>query len=112
MEAIIAIALITIIAGIAIRILSRTSCVIFRMRSVRHHPADALPCCVLLAVVWPEISSSRSADSTAVAALEVLQDIFGLEIVDRQRAPMMTGSTAFALSETIGQQLGHAVGAD
>jgi hypothetical protein len=78
----------------------------------RHHPADALPRNLLLAVVRSQISSPPSAHSATAAALDVLQNFFGLEAVNRQRALMMAGPIAFALAETIDKQLTNAVSAD
>jgi hypothetical protein len=48
-----------------------------------HHPADTLLCRLLLAVVWSQINPPPSADSTAAASLDVLQNFFSVEAVDR-----------------------------
>jgi hypothetical protein len=78
----------------------------------RHHPAHALRCSLLLAVVRSQISSPPSADRASAAALDVAQNFFGLEAINRQRALMMAGPIAFALAETIDKQLANAVSAD
>jgi hypothetical protein len=49
----------------------------------RHHPAHALPCRLLLAVVRSQISSTPSANSTTATALDVAQDFIGLEAINR-----------------------------
>ena len=64
----------------------------------RHHPADALPCRLLLAVVWAQISAPPSADSAAATALDVAQNFFGPKAVNRQLALMMASPTAFAFA--------------
>jgi hypothetical protein len=76
----------------------------------RHHPADtALPRSLLFAVVRSQISSPPSADSAAAAALDVAQNFFGLEAVNRQHALMMARPIAFAFSEAIDKQLTNAM---
>jgi hypothetical protein len=74
-----------------------------------HHPADALTRCLLLAVVWPEIGTPPSADSAAASALDVAQNFFGLEAVDRQLAVMMAGPVAFAFAKAIDKRLANAM---
>jgi|GEM_PF-1165072 hypothetical protein len=78
----------------------------------RHHPADALPRRLLLAVVRSQISSLPSADSAAAAALDITQNFFGLEAINRKLPEMMTGPVALTLAEAIDKQLVNAVSAD
>ena len=78
----------------------------------RHHPADALPRRLLLAVVRSQISSLPSADSAAAAALDITQNFFGLEAINRKLPEMMTGPVALTLAEAIDRQLVNAVSAD
>jgi hypothetical protein len=61
------------------------------------------------AVVGTKISSSPSADSATAAALDVAQNFFGLEAINRQLALMMTRPIAFAFAEAIDQQLANAM---
>jgi hypothetical protein len=49
----------------------------------RHHPSDALPRSLLLAVSRSQISSPPSADSATAAALDVAQNFFGLKAINR-----------------------------
>jgi hypothetical protein len=77
--------------------------------SRRHHPADALPCSLLLAVVGTEISPSPAAGGAAAATLDVAQNFFGLEAVNRQRALMVARPIAFALAQAIDEQLANAM---
>jgi hypothetical protein len=79
--------------------------------SRRHHPADALPRRLLLAVVRSQISSPPTADSAA-AAFNISKDLISAEATNWQRALMMTGPIAFAFAEAIDKQLAHAVGAN
>jgi hypothetical protein len=65
------------------------------------HPPDTLPCRLLFAVVRPQISSPPSADSATATTLDVAQNFFGLEVVNRQRALMVARPIAFALAEAI-----------
>jgi hypothetical protein len=74
-----------------------------------HHPADALSSCLFFAVIRSTISSPPSAHSTAAAALNVAQNFFGLEAINRQLTLMMAGPIAFTIAEAIDQQLSHAV---
>ena len=67
---------------------------------------------VRLAVVRSQISSPPSADSAAAAALNVAQNFFGLEALNRELPRMMAGPIAFALAETIDKQLANAVSAN
>jgi hypothetical protein len=78
----------------------------------RHHPADALPHRLPLAEIGSQISPSSSADRATAAALDVAQNFFGLEAINRQLSRMMTGSVAFAFAEAIHKQLANAVCAD
>ena len=75
------------------------------------NPADALPCRPLLAVVRSQISSPPSAERTAAAALDVAQNFFGLEAVNRQRALTMAWPVALTLAKAIDKQLANAVSA-
>jgi hypothetical protein len=61
--------------------------------SWRHHPADTLPRSLLLAVVRSQICSPPSTDRAPAAALDVLQNFFGLEAINKQRALMMAGQS-------------------
>jgi hypothetical protein len=79
--------------------------------SWRHHPADALPRRLLLALVGSQISPLPAAHSATAAALDVLQNFISLKAINRP-ALMMTGPIAFALAETIDKQLADAVSAD
>jgi hypothetical protein len=67
--------------------------------SWRHHPADALPRRLLLAVVGSQISPLPAAHSATAAALDVLQNFISLKAINRQPALMMTGPIAFALAD-------------
>jgi len=69
----------------------------------RHHSLHALRCRLLLAVVRLQISSPPSAHSATTGPLDVAQNFFGLEAINRQRALMVTGPVAFALAEPIGR---------
>jgi hypothetical protein len=64
---------------------------------------------LLLAVVRSQISPPPSANSAPAAALNVAQDFFSLEGINRKLARMMTGPIAFALAEAIDKQLANAV---
>jgi hypothetical protein len=77
-------------------------------QSWRHHPADTLSCRLLLAVVRSQISSTPSADGASAAPL-VLQNFISLEAVDGQLSRMVAGPIAFALAETIDEQLANGV---
>jgi hypothetical protein len=60
----------------------------------------------------PKLSPSPSADSATAAALDVAQNFFGMEAVNRQLALMMAGPIAFTLAKTIDKQLANAVSAN
>jgi hypothetical protein len=53
------------------------------LTSWRHDPANALPRLFLPAVVSPQISPPPSANSTAATALDVAQNVFGQESINR-----------------------------
>ena len=78
----------------------------------RHHPSDALRCRLLFAVVGSQISSPPSTGSAPAAALDVAQNFFGLEAINRKLPRMMAGAVALALTKAIVKQLANAVGAD
>src|SRR5262245_34151331 len=64
---------------------------------------------LLLAIVRSQISATPSADSAAAAALDVAQNFFSLEAINRKLPRMMTGPVAFTLSKTIDKQPANAV---
>ena len=67
---------------------------------------------MLLVVVGTRVSSSSSTDSAAASPLDVSQNFFGLEAINRQLALMMAWPIAIALAETIDTHLATAVSAD
>jgi hypothetical protein len=72
--------------------------------SSRHSAAPLAAC-----VIGTKVSSPPSTDSAAAAALDVAQNFFGLEAVNRQHALMMARPIAFAFSEAIDKQLANAM---
>jgi len=67
---------------------------------------------LLLAVIGSQISPSPSADSAAAAALNVAQNFFGLEAVNRELPLMMAAPIAVAFAQAIDEQLANAASAD
>jgi len=63
----------------------------------------------MLAIVGTKVSSPPSAGGAAAAALDVTQNFFGLEPVNRQRTLMMARPIAFTFAEAIHEQLANAM---
>jgi hypothetical protein len=76
----------------------------------RHHPSDAPPRCLLLAVVRSQISSPQSANGAATAALDVLQNFISLEATRiREVAIVDAGAGFLAVGAAGGRFLADAV---